>query len=44
MDVNQMFPWFSTHSDREGSLIAGKNSDELRECIEKSYVVVTYSV
>ena len=22
MDVNQLFPWFSTHSDREGSLIA----------------------
>ena len=22
MDVNQLFPWFSTRSDREGSLIA----------------------
>ena len=26
MDVNQLFPWFSTRSDREGSLIAERRA------------------
>ena len=35
MDVNQLFPWFSTRSDREGSLIVKgedlKNNNELSQ-------------
>ena len=39
MDVNQLFPWFSTRSDREGSLIVKgedlKNNNELRQVGEE---------
>ena len=35
MDVNQLFPWFSTRCDREGSLIVKgedlKNNNELSQ-------------
>ena len=30
MDVNQSFPWFSTRTDREGSLLAEVSHDEAK--------------